>query len=176
MFTIDKSPLFRLLICGSPGDGYNISQISSSYPNSPTAEYYSNDGMAESEIHEQHGEGGHQLHLRLQTDPHHHHFSSRPAGNTALIGPAATLGRHPGRFGGTGKSPFRVVVPSSNPTATPPVCSTPQQNSLPLLDSLDTRERTMPEFSTFGGNNGYSVHQNLPKPRNEAIEPSGHLV
>merc|ERR1719341_361220 len=30
------------------GDGYNISQIGSSisYPNSPTAEYYSNDGMA----------------------------------------------------------------------------------------------------------------------------------
>ena len=120
-------------------------------------------------------EGSSVLDLLQVRTVHHHHFSQRPAGNTALIGPAATLGRHPGRFGGTGKSPFRVVVPSSNPTATPPVCSTPQQNSLPLLDSLDTRERTMPEFSTFG-NNGYSVHQNLPKPRNEAIEPSGHLV
>ena len=116
------------------------------------------------------------LHTDSQQLPHHHHFS-RPAGNTALIGPAATLGRHSGRFGTTGKSPFRVVVPgTSNPTATPPVCSTPQ-NSLPLLDSLDSRERTLPEFSTFGGNPGYNpVHQNLPKPRNEAIEPSGHLV
>ena len=181
---VDKYSPFGLTISPLTGDGYNISQIGSSisYPNSLTAEYYSNDGMAESEIHEK-GEctgGGHpppnMPHLRLQTDaqlPHHHHFS-RPAGNTALIGPAATLGRHSGRFG-TGKSPFRVVVPgTSNPTATPPVCSTPQ-NSLPLLDSLDSRERTLPEFSTFGGN-GYNVHQNLPKPRNEAIEPSGHLV
>lgn len=108
----------------------------------------------------------HHGHLEGGEVPHHHHFS-RPAGNTALIGPAATLGRHSGRFG-TGKSPFRVVVPS-NPTVTPPVCSTPQ-NSLPLLDGLESRERPLPEFSTFGGN-GY-----LPKPRNEAIEPSGHLV
>jgi len=162
------------------GDGYNISQIGSSisYPNSPTAEYYSNDGMAESELQDNKGEIPPTMpHLssRLQTEPapHHHHFS-RPAGNTALIGPAATLGRHSGRFG---KSPFRVVVPgnSSNSGTTPPVCSTPQ-NSLPLLDSLDSRERTLPEFSTFGGNVGYNVHQTLPKPRNESIEPSGHLV
>ena len=154
-----------------PGDGYNISQIGSSisYPNSPTAEYYSTDGLAESELQEAEVAAAHLPHLRLQEGAeagHHHHFT-RPAGNTALIGPAATLGRHSGRFG-TGKSPFRVVVPS-NPSATPPVCSTPQ-NSLPLLDGLDPRERTLPEFSTFGGN-GY-----LPKPRNEAIEPNGHLV
>ena len=154
-----------------PGDGYNISQIGSSisYPNSPTAEYYSNEVLAESELADQ--EASMPPHLRLQHDagnPHHHHFS-RPAGNTALIGPSATLGRHSGRFGTPGKSPFRVVVPS-NPTATPPVCSTPQ-NSLPLLDSLESRERTLPEFSTFGGN-GCSY---LPKPRSP-IEPSGHLV
>merc|ERR1712079_116456 len=162
------------------GDGYTISQMGSSisYPNSPTAEYYSNDGMAESELQDNKGEippNMPHLSSRLQTEPapHHHHFS-RPAGNTALIGPAATLGRHSGRFG---KSPFRVVVPgnSSNSGTTPPVCSTPQ-NSLPLLDSLDSRERTLPEFSTFGGNVGYNVHQTLPKPRNESIEPSGHLV
>jgi len=163
------------------GDGYNISQIGSSisYPNSPTAEYYSNDGMAETDLHDKDCVNNHLPHLRHlggahhlegggEAPPTHHHHFSRPAGNTALIGPAATLGRHSGRFG-TGKSPFRVVVPSNPATVTPPVCSTPQ-NSLPLLDGLESRERPLPEFSTFGGN-AY-----LPKPRNEAIEPSGHLV
>merc|ERR1712013_317187 len=78
------------------GDGYNISQIGSSisYPNSPTAEYYSNDGMAESELQDNKGEippNMPHLSSRLQSEQtaaHHHHFS-RPAGNTALIGPAA---------------------------------------------------------------------------------------
>ena len=144
-----------------PGDGYNTHIGSSiSYPNSPTAEYYSNNGIAESEIQEKVD-----LPNTPPQMPHHHHFSP-------LMGPAAPLGRHSARFG---KSPFCVVVPgTSNPTATPPACLTPQ-NSLPLLDSLDSRERMLPEFSTFGGN-GYNLHQNLPKPRNEAIEPSGHLV
>merc|ERR1712060_886474 len=61
------------------GDGYNISQIGSSisYPNSPTAEYYSNDGLTESDLQENQKD--------LPSAYHHHHFS-RPAGNTALIG------------------------------------------------------------------------------------------
>lgn len=156
------------------GDGYNISQIGSSisYPNSPTAEYYSNDGLTESDLQENQKDlpsAYHHVSPTEQLPHHHHHHFSRPAGNTALIGTAATLGRHSGRFG-TGKSPFRVVVPS-NPAVTPPVCSTPQ-NSLPILDSLETRERVLPEFSTFGNqSNGFA-----PKQRNEPIEPSGHLV
>jgi len=156
------------------GDGYNISQIGSSisYPNSPTAEYYSNDGLTESDLQENQKDlpsAYHHVSPTEQLPHHHHHHFSRPAGNTALIGTAATLGRHSGRFG-TGKSPFRVVVPS-NPAVTPPVCSTPQ-NSLPILDSLETRERVLPEFSTFGNqSNGF-----VPKQRNEPIEPSGHLV
>jgi len=132
------------------GDGYTISQMGSSisYPNSPTAEYYNTEGgVVESELQPDH--------------PHHHHHFTRPA--------PATLGRNSGRFG-NGKSPFRVVVPS-NPSATPPVCSTPQ-NSLPILDGLEARERVIPEFSTFGNNsNGF-----LPKQRIEPAEPSGHLV
>ena len=107
-------------------------------------------------------------------DHHHHHHFARPVG-AALLPSSATLGRNSGRFG-TGKpSPFRVVVPAgagSSSTATPPVCSTPQQNSLPILDGLEPRERALPEFSTFGNQtNGLA-----PKPRNEPIEPSGHLV
>ena len=137
------------------GDGYNISQMGSSisYPNSPTSEYYSNEaGVVESELQP---EGQSQL---PHSHSHHHHFT-RPA----------TLGRNSARFG-TGKSPFRVVVPS-NPSATPPVCSTPQ-NSLPILESLEARERVIPEFSTFGNSaNGF-----LPKQRIEPAEPSGHLV
>merc|ERR1719219_1792543 len=133
------------------GDGYTISQMGSSisYPNSPTAEYYNTEGgVVESELQPDH--------------PHHHHHFTRPTA-------AATLGRNSGRFG-NGKSPFRVVVPS-NPSATPPVCSTPQ-NSLPILDGLEARERVIPEFSTFGNNsNGF-----LPKQRIEPAEPSGHLV
>jgi len=108
---------------------------------------------------------------------HHHHLFTRPAGNTALIGPAATLGWHSGRFGNA-KSPFRVVVPSLNnhPTMslgpTPPVCSTPQ-NNLPILDSLlESSERVIPDFSTFGSQlNGFATKQ-----RSDSIEPNGHLV
>ena len=137
------------------GDGYNISQMGSSisYPNSPTSEYYSAEpGVVESEV------GGE---AQLPHSHSHHHHFTRP-------GPA-TLGRNSNRFG-NGKSPFRVVVPS-NPSATPPVCSTPQ-NSLPILEGLEARERVIPEFSTFGNNsNGF-----LPKQRIEPAEPSGHLV
>lgn len=172
------------------GDGYNISQIGSSisYPNSPAAEYYSNEGLVEtSDL--QHTEPSHVPKTEMISAspsfhgdvggpyPNHHHLFNRPAGNTALIGPSATLGRHSGRFG-TGKSPFRVVVPSSNtqqtitPGPTPPVCSTPQ-NSLPILDTLgESRDRVLPEFSTFGNqSNGF-----VGKQRNETIEPNGHLV
>lgn len=133
------------------GDGYTISQMGSSisYPNSPTAEYYNTEGgVVESDLQPDHA--------------HHHHHFTRPT--------PATLGRNSGRFG-NGKSPFRVVVPS-NPSATPPVCSTPQ-NSLPILDGLEARERVIPEFSTFGTNsNGFLP----PKQRIEPAEPSGHLV
>ena len=138
------------------GDGYNISQMGSSisYPNSPTAEYYTTTeaGMAESEE---------QAESHLAHSHSHHHHLTRPA--------PATLARSSARFG-NGKSPFRVVVPSQ-PASTPPVCSTPQ-NSLPILDGLEARERVIPEFSTFGNNsNGF-----LPKQRIEPAEPSGHLV
>jgi len=128
--------------------------------------------MAESDLQENQKDlssAYHHVSPTEQLPHHHHHHFSRPAGNTALLGPAATLGRHSGRFG-TGKSPFRVVVPS-NQAVTPPVCSTPQ-NSLPILDSLEVRERVLPEFSTFGNqSNGF-----IPKQRSEPIEPSGHLV
>ena len=122
-----------------------------SYPNSPTSEYYSAEpGLVESELQPE-----------LPHSHSHHHHLSRQA--------PATLGRNSARFG-NGKSPFRVVVPS-NPAATPPVCSTPQ-NSLPILEALEGRERVIPEFSTFGNNsNGF-----LPKQRIEPAEPSGHLV
>ena len=150
------------------GDGYNISQIGSSisYPNSPTAEYYPDAGVMESDLHHQEQHPHHLPH----SHSHHHHFA-RPA-QQQILGHAATLGRNSGRFGNNGKSPFRVVVPSNGSGATPPVCSTPQ-NSLPILEALEGRERVLPEFSTFGASttNGY-----IPKPRSDPIEPNGHLV
>ena len=147
------------------GDGYNISQIGSSvsYPNSPTAEYYAQDAVMETDMRPEHAQMPH-------SHSHHHHLAPGPG--VSVLGPAATLGRHSGRFG-NGKSPFRVVVPTGGTGATPPVCSTPQ-NSLPILDGLEGRERVLPEFSTFGA----AGHGYIPKqqPRSEPIEPNGHLV
>ena len=173
LFLLD-SPKSHMFIF--PGDGYNISQIGSSvsYPNSPTAEYYAQEGaVMESEMRPEH-QGFEPRTQMSHSHSHHHHFN-RPANGpqVSVLGPAATLGRHSGRFG-NGKSPFRVVVPSNGSGATPPVCSTPQ-NSLPILEGLEGRERVLPEFSTFGAApNGY----NIPKqqPRSEPIEPNGHLV
>merc|ERR1719367_1821513 len=50
------------------GDGYNISQIGSSvsYPNSPTAEYYPDGGVMESDMHQEHPHLPH-------SHSHHHH-------------------------------------------------------------------------------------------------------
>lgn len=157
-----------------PGDGYNISQIGSSvsYPNSPTAEYFTTEGaVMESDMqHQEHHQGHHPEHPHIPHSHSHHHHFTRPSQNVSVLGPAATLGRHSGRFGNNGKSPFRVVVPSNGSGTTPPVCSTPQ-NSLPILDGLESRERALPEFSTFGGANAY-----LQKQRSEPLEPNGHLV
>ena len=139
-----------------------------SYPNSPTAEY------VESDIQAQDPSFNPSPHANLPHSHSHHHHLQRHAHQGSVLGPAATLGRHSGRFGGKfeGKSPFRVVVPASS--TSPPVCSTPQ-NSLPILDALmgDQRgERVLPEFSTFGAQSGFIPKQQ----RSEPIEPNGHLV
>merc|ERR1712012_1533920 len=152
------------------GDGYGISQMGSSisYPNSPTAEY------VESDIQAQDPSFNSSPHANLPHSHSHHDHLHRHAHQGAVLGPAATLGRHSGRFGGKfeGKSPFRVVVPASS--TSPPVCSTPQY-SLPILDALvgDQRgDRVLPEFSTFGAQSGFISKQQ----RSEPIEPNGHLV
>merc|ERR1719422_3035619 len=76
------------------GDGYNISQIGSSvsYPNSPTAEYYPDGGVMESDMHQEHPHLPH-------SHSHHHHFTRPAQPPSAILGHAATLGRHSGRFG-----------------------------------------------------------------------------
>merc|ERR1719445_3047329 len=109
----------------------------------------------ESDLHHQEQHPHHLPHS------HPHHFA-RPA-QQQILGHAATLGRNSGRFGNNGKSPFRVVVPSNGSGATPPVCSTPQ-NSLPILEALEGRERVLPEFSTFGAApNGYNIPKQQPR-------------
>merc|ERR1719341_50536 len=73
------------------GDGYNISQIGSSvsYPNSPTAEYYAQEGaVMESEIRPEQG-----FEPRAQmphSHSHHHHFNHPANGgpHVSVLGPA----------------------------------------------------------------------------------------
>lgn len=169
------------------GDGYNISQIGSSisYPNSPTTEYSRNNGIVETGDLQHNEDSIVQISERISTsqpykgNPYRHQniIPNRPLDNNDNRAFSATLGRNSLRNGSL-KSPFQVVVPSANSLhrsdhlVTPPVCSTPE-NSLPILKTLlESGDRVLPEFSTFGNQSNGLVS----KQRNETIESNGQLV